>query len=150
MLQHQRVKHSVRNPFTEIVGDSLKCPVCKKSFANRWRVIAHLSETRQRRVGGPAELCGPRALEAPRLDPSLALRLAESDRSARTSARRAGHSHAVVGRLHASKRAARELVVVPGVRLRTKTAESQLIARKSGRYAVRAESVGRDAKRQKR
>ena len=150
LLQHQRVSHSVRNPFVQIVGESLECPVCHKAFANRWRVIAHLSETRQRRVGGPAELCGPKALEAPRLDPGLAQKLAESDRSARTKARRAGHSHAVVGRAHANKRTARELVVVPTLRLRAKTAEQQLIARKAGRYAVQAEDDGRSAKRQRR
>ena len=157
MLQHQRVKHQLRNPFAEIVGDNLKCPVCNKSFANRWRVIAHLSEMRQRRVGRPVSLCGPKALEAdiPRLDPSLALQLAEKDRLARTQARRAGHSHAVVGRQHANRRPATKLRVVPIVRVRVKTAEAELTARKIGQFAPQscgstkagAERTDRSAKR---
>ena len=122
--QHRRVKHQARCEFNKFV-DSNRCPVCSKVFADRLRVIAHLSETRQRSKTLKRS-CRESVVEGlvPELAPARVLELELEAKAQRGVARRAGHTRPVVP-WH--KRAAplaelRPLAQRPAKRLRVKTA----------------------------
>ena len=90
-------------------------------------------------VNGPAPLCRDQALAGlilpPRLDPSQAEAVLASDRLLARSARRLGHSHALVGRKAANKRAPEVLAIAPLRRIMSKSAPAALL--KAGRAEYR-------------
>ena len=103
-------------------------PFCKKAFASRLRVIAHLSETRVR-AKVPKATCRDRVLagEAPRVPPETLERLNEADKVQRTQSRRQGHSTPVVaGHQHANKRPLPQAKQMPRRRVRAKTGPSDM------------------------
>ena len=96
LAQHSRVKHHERCSMNRFVSSS-KCLVCARSFADRLRVIAHLSDPRQRgktykRTCREVVLAGG-VLELPR---DLVVQLDQEARVQRRSARKAGHTRPVV------------------------------------------------------
>ena len=120
--QHTRVKHGQKCAMNFFVADA-RCPVCNKQFADRLRVIAHLSETRVRSKSGKPT-CRDRVLagEVPRLDDSVVTELHGKARVQRAEARRAGHTRPVVPKhSQAHKRPLEELYSIPRRRVRCKT-----------------------------
>ena len=129
---HRRVVHGLRQMANRFV-DSNSCPVCKKLFANRLRVISHLSETRQRGKGLRGPSCRDRVLagEVPQIPESRLMELDLQARAERFEARRAGHTRPVVGDLgSAAKRPLDILVEVPSRRVRQKTAEREITGKR--------------------
>ena len=120
--QHKRVMHAARCVMNSYV-ESNQCPACGHKFADRLRVIAHLSETRQRSKN-PKQSCRDKVLEGgfAQLPPDRVKELDESAKLQRRAARKAGHTRPVVPlHLHAPKRPLSELVSLPKRRLRAKT-----------------------------
>ena len=96
--QHERVKHKRRTYAEDFVGKEPVCPVCAKVFADRLRVVAHLSDTRVRAKHGRPS-CTQLLLSGGY--PKIQAEVLEAERSlnkaARTQARRQGHTRPVVG-----------------------------------------------------
>jgi hypothetical protein len=90
LLCHCRQKHNYRDPVRLFLTSDGVCPVCKATFHTRLRAIAHVNDRRNK-------ACKPRLLsgEFPQIPPALAAEFDELDRSARTDARRQGHSHPI-------------------------------------------------------
>ena len=92
---HMRVRHGHRCQAKSFISADAKCPVCHVSFSSRLRAIAHLSERRKR--GKASQTCydvmlGGSLIPLPTTEVSC---LDESDRIARTSAKRLGRSHPI-------------------------------------------------------
>ena len=120
---HARVKHQIRTFAEDYVGATPMCPVCGRSFADRLRTIAHLSDLRVRnKVGRPP--CGVvlRSGSYPKVPPDVLAGLRGKDTSQRADARKQGRTRPVVGfahHAHAPKQA--EAVRRPKRRLTAKT-----------------------------
>ena len=122
--QHARVKHGKRCDMNRYVATA-SCPVCGKGFADRLRVIAHLSETRVR-ARHARRSCREVVLAGGvvQLDDSVVETLDGEARRQRRAARRAGHTRPVVSEhQRANKRPLEELTRRPAKRLRVKTAD---------------------------
>ena len=90
-LQHMRVKHGKLSPFKERVGAVAVCAKCGTDFKQRFRLVAHLSDTRASRRG-----CGQFYLdEVPALGPDVTGPLNAEDAELQKKARALGHSHAI-------------------------------------------------------
>ena len=102
-----------------------RCPCCGIYFADRLRVIAHLSETRQRSKVRK-QTCRDLVLQGriPELDPAEVERLDAEACVQRSAARKAGHTRPVVP-WHKRAREAPlpPLVLRPAKRLRAKTTD---------------------------
>eukprot|EP00973_Karenia_brevis_P040718 5634868-Karenia_brevis.AAC.1 len=94
LLSHMRVRHGLRNPINRFVDSSGICPACGVHFSLRSRVIAHLSEIRQREKVARIT-CRQRVLagEFPMIDNVSLQAAAEADRKLAREAYRTGHSH---------------------------------------------------------
>ena len=87
LKMHCRVVHSLRCVPKAYAPGSGQCMLCLKVFSTRLRLIAHLTETRQR---GPIAPCGLRLGCVAPLPAREVARLDELDREARRAARRKG------------------------------------------------------------
>ena len=96
LSQHNRVVHRARCEVNRFVGDWRSCPVCHTKLACRANLISHLSETRIRSKF-QSKTCKQMFLDTgpPVVDPSLLLRLNDTDRLARRNASRNGHTHII-------------------------------------------------------
>jgi hypothetical protein len=96
LQSHRRRKHGVRPSIRDNVDSFGTCPVCKTIFSSRLRVIAHLSEKRMR--GRCAFTCGMKLVEGnyARLPSDYVSSLDGLDRTALTTARRAGRVQPLV------------------------------------------------------
>ena len=127
LQQHARVVHKQRCVMNFYVSGS-KCPCCRREFADRLRVIAHLSDPRNRAKVVKAT-CRDKVLagDVPRLADDVVAKLDEEARIQRAKARRAGHTRPVVPtHLQASKRKLGELISLPSRRVRHKTSPAQM------------------------
>ena len=127
LQQHARKKHGQKCLMKFCVSGS-QCPICDKVFADRLRVIAHLSESRTR-TKIPKVTCGDRirAGEGQRLPDTLVAELDEEAKAQRAEARKAGHTRPVVPQhLHAQKRPLDELRSMPRRRVCRKTAPAEV------------------------
>jgi hypothetical protein len=89
---HKKAKHKTRAQFSSLIGASRVCPCCHVEFSSRTRLLAHISEKRNR--GGRLYSCNT-LMAAGMVMPvdQAELRTAlESDKLARTLARKAGHT----------------------------------------------------------
>ena len=89
---HCRAKHKSRTGLSCYVGLSKRCPVCMVSFSSRTRLLAHVSDSRNRGMRAltchdvlRAGLCAP----VPEAEHSEAC---QADRALRRTARRSGHT----------------------------------------------------------
>ena len=90
-LQHMRVKHGKLCPFKERVGAVALCARCGTNFKQRFRLVAHLSDTRASRRG-----CGQFYLdEVPALGPDVTGPLNAEDAELQKKASALCHSHAI-------------------------------------------------------
>ena len=89
---HKKAKHKMRAAAAKKVGLSCVCPCCHVQFSSRARLLAHASEKRNR--GSRAYTCSTLfASDVVKTVPDDELAVAfANDRSARTTARRAGHT----------------------------------------------------------
>ena len=70
-----RVKHDARNPVKRRVGDTAVCAMRGTDFRHRFRLVAHLSDTRASR-----RRCGQLYLEIMlKLDPEVVDKLSDTD-----------------------------------------------------------------------
>ena len=89
---HRRVRHKMRAPLATLVGSSKVCPCCHTEFSSRPRLLAHISEKRNR--GNRLYSCNSilaAGLVQPPQNSDLEAAFA-ADREARTAARKAGHT----------------------------------------------------------
>ena len=93
---HTRAKHGQRTVLRNFVDGSGVCLVCRVTFSNRLRVIAHVSKKRCR--GKATRSCRDVLLSGvvPELDSSRVERLDASDAILRREAKRRGRSHPTV------------------------------------------------------
>jgi hypothetical protein len=115
---HMRSQHGVTNALKRFIDDSGVCPGCCTLFASRSRLLAHISERRNR--GRSAISCNA-LLETgifPEVSGDVIAACDATDRAARCDARKHGHSQPVVQ--HASAKRAR-IRGVAGIGLKHKT-----------------------------
>jgi hypothetical protein len=89
---HRKAKHKTRAAFTSMIGSSRVCPCCHVEFSTRTRLLAHISEKRNR--GGRKYSCNmlfAAGLVRPLGEDELSSAYA-ADTEARTLARKAGHT----------------------------------------------------------
>ena len=100
LLQHMRVAHGVRKSVGELVGDWRRCPICSTVFGSRMALVQHLSETRLRSKHRCAT-CKDAflATNPPPIPLDVLKAFQATDRADRRSARRQGHTHALVPEL---------------------------------------------------
>ena len=102
-----------------------RCPVCFVVFADRLRVIAHLSETRQRSKVRKLT-CRDSVLsgQVPEIDPLAVAQLDAEARIQRAAARKVGHTRPVVPwHKRVGETTPSPLELRPAKRLRVKTTE---------------------------
>ena len=87
---HARIAHGHRNPVKAKIGDGSRCGACGTDFRQRFRLVAHLSDTRPSRCA-----CRDVYLMQPDVDPELAAKLNAVDAALQTASRREGRSHAI-------------------------------------------------------
>ena len=124
LSQHERVVHGARCLMNKFVATN-RCPCCGLVFADRLRVIAHLSETRQRSKVRK-QTCRDTVLQGgiPELDLAVVERLDAEARTQRSAARKAGHTRPVVPwHKRASEAPPPPLFLRPAKRLRGKTTD---------------------------
>ena len=88
LLQHMRVKHGERVFVRKFVGADGICPICMTDFRERFRCIAHLSDSRRQKC---ANLIFERKLIP--LPDEQVQKLDELERAAKTAAKKDGHTH---------------------------------------------------------
>ena len=89
---HARAKHLARSDMSRFIGKSLTCPVCYGTFSSRPRLLAHVSEKRNRglrRFSCHQVYCSGLVQPVCHLEFTEAL---ESDKHIRTAAKRSGHT----------------------------------------------------------
>ena len=89
---HARAKHLARSDMSRFIGKSLTCPVCYGTFSSRPRLLAHVSEKRNRglrRFSCHQVCCSGLVQPVCHLEFTEAL---ESDKHIRTAAKRSGHT----------------------------------------------------------
>jgi hypothetical protein len=117
LKQHLRANHKKRTALAVFIGSSSVCPVCLAQFSNRTRLLAHVSDSRNR--GSRTLTCHnvlSAKLVAPVSDADLAV-AHESDRKLRAQTRKRGRTTPL-----ATSRAKRP-------RVGTSLAEQQLLYR---------------------
>ena len=89
---HKRAKHKSRTPLSNLIGSSNVCPCCHTAFSCRARLLAHVSEKRNR---GSRQYSCNTILLAGLVQPPSAANLAiafDEDKEARSAARKSGHT----------------------------------------------------------
>ena len=89
----EEVVHSARNPVKAKVGDTTVCKWCKTDFVQRFRLIAHLSDSRPARSA-----CRLKQLSEPDLPHAEVEQLNEHDARLQSDERRTGRTHAIAQR----------------------------------------------------
>ena len=89
---HMKSKHKTQASASSKIGRSCVCPCCYTQFASRTRLLAHVSEKRNRgtRTFSCSNLCASNLVKA--VDAAEFEEAVEIDKRARTSARKSGHT----------------------------------------------------------
>ena len=97
--QHKRVKHKIRTPVADLVGDISKCPVCLTDFGSRVRLITHLSDRRIRSKVRKTN-CHYEFIKRSqyKIDSEQLAVLHSKDSDARKAANKNGHMHVLADR----------------------------------------------------
>eukprot|EP00973_Karenia_brevis_P000276 38773-Karenia_brevis.AAC.1 len=122
-MSHCRTKHGHRSDVNQYVGKISVCPVCKKDFHSRLRLLAHLSESRHRskKIHGRRLLCKDAITSGmyPKVPAAELQEAIHLDRQLLREARRAGRSH-VIATCSVKRMPQSVIEVRPTKRLRTK------------------------------
>ena len=97
--QHKRVKHKIRTPVADLLGDVSKCPVCSTDFGSRVRLITHLSDRRIRSKVRKTN-CHYEFVRRSQstIDSEQLATLHSKDSAARKAATKCGHTHVLADR----------------------------------------------------
>ena len=94
LLQHKHIMHNRMSCIPSRVGDWSVCPVCDTDFHSRSRLIAHLSDRRNRSVNKPSS-CHHAFMSDPSLHGSSSEALNDQHRSTLSAAYKDGRTHEI-------------------------------------------------------